>query len=359
VSPRLALVCLALISVVAAGCGSTGPAPGRPDATDAPSQQEDGPDDQADATDTPGDVTDAPDAVETGPEGPVDPCSLCSPFAICTVPKAGDGGADASSSDGAGDAAASDGGVGDADAPEGGATDAPASDDGGADAAASEGGASEGGVIEGGASDAVSSDDAGSDAASPDAGEPPACMCRTGYAGNGMTCVEVATALNGLRWNLPCMVKDATDGCSTAADMTTTTLHGEAGKTYAVTLRFRGVVEQKTYAGGTGDGYWLAGATAPVDGYNVYELKVSSPAQVYYLNAGASGMRRVFVIDYTRTIDVDANAMVTLTADPVDGAEIRNTDGMGHSLAVPGIRPYPGAYDGQFIQVDVLSVVAK
>jgi hypothetical protein len=349
-------VCLALISVAAAGCGSAGPAqsPPRPDAQS--DQGDGGPDDQADATDTPAsDAEDAPaaDVVEARSDVAVDPCSLCSAYATCTLPKAVDGGADASAPDGAGDAASSDGGVADAAPSESGAPDVPAFDDGGMDVASSEGGASEDGA------DAVSPQDAGADAAAPDAGAPPMCVCRAGYSGDGMTCLEVATGLHGLRWNLPCMTNDATDGCSTAVDTKTTILNGQTGKTYAVTVRFRGVVEQKTYAGGTGDGYWLAGATAPVDGYNVFELKVSSPAQVYYLNAGTTGMRRVFAIDYTRTIDMDAGAMVTLTADPVDGAEIRNTDGMGHALAVPGIQPYPGAYDGQFIQVDVLSIVAK
>jgi hypothetical protein len=346
---RLGLVGLALISVAAAGCGSAGPAPGR-DASDAPQQQPDAGDDASDASDVPEAMeSDASDAAEAGPEVAVDPCSLCSPYAICNVRRPADGGTDAGSSDDGVDAApdgdVAEAGASDAAAPEGGASDATgsdasSSDEAGTDAASDDGGASD-------------------EASPPDAGAPPpACMCRPGYAGDGMTCVEVAAGLSGLRWNLPCGAHDM-DTCPTVADMKTAMISGQAGKTYAVTLRFRGVIEQKTYAGGTGSGYWLAGATAPIDGFNVYSLTVSSPAQVYYLNAGTTGMHRVFTIDYTETVDMDANAMLTLAADPVDGAEIVNTDGMGHSLPVPGIQPYPGVFDGQFIQVDVLSVVAK
>jgi hypothetical protein len=239
------------------------------------------------------------------------------------------------------------------------ATDEGATDDAGADseADASVDDADDGAV--------AAADDDASDAIS---SSPPAptgsCVCNPGFAGDGITCTDVAAGLSGLRWALPCGADLGGHVCAATTAMSMSTLKGEAGKTYDVTLRFRGVVEQRTYTGGTIDGYWVSGAPAPTpgDAFNIYQLGISSPAQTFYLNAGASSIYRCFAIDYQETIAMAAGATVTLTADAVDGHEIENLDmttDPANPIIVPDVPPAPAAYNGQFIQMDVLSVVAQ
>jgi hypothetical protein len=54
---------------------------------------------------------------------------------------------------------------------------------------------------------------------------------------------------------------------------------------------------------------------------------------------------------------MQSSASVSLSADTVDGIEITNLDANGNPIVVPGIPPAPAAYDGQFIQMDVINVV--
>jgi hypothetical protein len=99
-----------------------------------------------------------------------------------------------------------------------------------------------------------------------------------------------AAALEGLRWTLPCS-NNGNGYCDTpAADTKSATLSGNAGVTYDITLRFRGVVEEKTYLYGTAEGHWQIGGIPNEDLYNVYKLEVAAPAQTYYLNAGQTGL---------------------------------------------------------------------
>jgi hypothetical protein len=194
----------------------------------------------------------------------------------------------------------------------------------------------------------------------PDAGAGVTCTCLPGYVGDGHSCTNVAASLGGLRWELPCGSSTSSAAC-TASDITpiTSTLGGAAGTSYDVVLRFRGVVEQKGYTGGTNDGMFLQiGGTPDADPYNVYALAVSSPAQTYYLNRGTSGQTRCYGIDYTHSIRVAAGATVTMTALAIDGAEIKNLDGGGQPIVVAGVPPAPGTFDGQFIQMDVVSLTA-
>ncbi|HEY5958793.1 MAG TPA: hypothetical protein VIV60_19665, partial [Polyangiaceae bacterium] len=171
-------------------------------------------------------------------------------------------------------------------------------------------------------------------------------------------CVNVAGTMNGLTWTLPCTGAHSSASCATQATYeTSTTLGGTAGITYAVTIRARGIVEQKAYTGGcvTEDGWQVEGNPAG-DTYNVYKLEVSSPHQVLYLNPGASSIEHLWAIDLRRTIAIDAGASVTLYAASLDNAEIFNRDLAGTgTLSVPGVN-IAQPYDGQFVQLDVVSV---
>lgn len=170
---------------------------------------------------------------------------------------------------------------------------------------------------------------------------------------------SITETLDGLTWLLPNQGNVNTTVCSTVPSTSTfSTLTGDSSILYNVTLRFRGVVETKTYTGGTNDGaYFQTGGTPAVDSYNVYSLTISNPPQVYYLNRGASGLSNTWLIDYIKTIPMRGGATVTLTALSLDSQEIKNQDGTGaNPQTVPGLTFPAQPYDGQFIKMDVINV---
>jgi hypothetical protein len=184
-------------------------------------------------------------------------------------------------------------------------------------------------------------------------------------------CQDIVGSLEGLRWNLPCSMATTSTTCP-AVDATPqmTTVHGTSGVIYDVTLRFRGVVEQKTYDGvpdggvaavGTNAAFFVAGGMPGGDGYNVYTLAILGPEanilpSKYYLNSGMSGIAHCWPIDYTVTLPMEAASTITLTAVTTDGEEITNQDTTNTPIIIPGISPYPSAYNGQFVQMDIVSV---
>jgi hypothetical protein len=178
----------------------------------------------------------------------------------------------------------------------------------------------------------------------------------------GCTCNsnrDVAASLQGLRWEVPCATDRPHDVACVAKinkPTKTATLAGDPATTYEVTLRFRGVVEQETYDGGQAEELWYVGGHPANGAYNIYELDVSAPAQVFYLNAGKAGIERVFPIDYQKTIRIRGGATVTLAADAQDGQLIANVDDHKKPVVVADVPPAPAPFDGQFIQMDVISV---
>jgi hypothetical protein len=186
------------------------------------------------------------------------------------------------------------------------------------------------------------------------------CACNAGYDGDGHTCTAVAVTLTGLRWEIPCGGDASATVCTcTDPSPVVATLAGVSGTTYNVQLRFRGVIEQKTYTGGTADAtdpsFYVGGADNG-DTYNVYKLEVTAPAQTYFLNNGTSGIEHSWALDYTKTIQMTAGATITLTAAAKDASQIKNLDATNTPIVIPGIAPAPAAYAGQFIQMDVVSV---
>lgn len=172
---------------------------------------------------------------------------------------------------------------------------------------------------------------------------------------------NVAASLDGLRWELPCTrpTGDPTVCETLPSASTSATMGGAPGAVYDVTLRFRGVVEISTYIGGSSNGYWQIGGSPPAAStINVYGLDVSSPGQTYYVNQGVSH-RVVVALDYTETVPIAAGATVTLRADSRDSYELRNIGASGQPIVVPGVPPAPMAFDGQFVQMDVISVVRR
>jgi len=172
---------------------------------------------------------------------------------------------------------------------------------------------------------------------------------------------DVAAALSGLRWQIPCVTNTTAQLCTTAAAPVTVSaaLTGAAGVSYDVALRFRGVVEPKTYTGGARVGWFQAGGTPAADTANIYRLTVSDPVQTFFVNAGTtrpSNMLYCEAFDYQATVRANAGATFTLSAEPLDALQIRNLDSGGTPIVVPEVAPAPAAYAGQFVQMDVVSV---
>ncbi len=172
---------------------------------------------------------------------------------------------------------------------------------------------------------------------------------------------DVAAALQGLRWEMPCTPGQKGPFCDAVVQkpVVTATLAGDPKRQYDVTLRFRGVVEWESYAGGKAEDHWYIGGHPDNGVFNIYQLAVSAPAQVFYLNqvSGDGGLAPVRSIDYQKTIRVQGGATVTLSADAQDGRLCSNTDDKSTPLVIAGVPPAPAPFDGQFIQMDVISVV--
>ncbi len=170
--------------------------------------------------------------------------------------------------------------------------------------------------------------------------------------------LAAVASLAGLRWELPCESVVNASVCTTPMErVVSARLAGVPGALYAATLRFRGVVETRPYDGGSNDGrHWQIGGTPRNDTINVYGLTVSSPPQQFFLNRVVADAFACFAIDYEETVTLAAGSAVTLTARSMDGREVRNVDVAGNPIVVPGVAPAPRPFDGQFIQLDVVSV---
>ena len=187
--------------------------------------------------------------------------------------------------------------------------------------------------------------------ATPDTRLPPDDAC----VGEGCDALEV---LDGLRWELPCGERpDAEEVCVTATQTRDERVAGGVpGARYAVTVRFRGVVELAEYLDGDVDGHFVVGGAHYGGAWNSYALHVDSPRQSYFLNQGTEGLYHCVAIDYTKVIEVDAGSRVRLIAESIEERQITNRDLRGEPIVVDGVAPAPDAYDGQFIEMDVVAV---
>jgi hypothetical protein len=132
------------------------------------------------------------------------------------------------------------------------------------------------------------------------------------------------------------------------------TFGGKPGVLYDVTLHVRGVVEPKNFTGGNVQfEHFQRGGTAVRNDYNFYSVAVSDPAATYTFNRNAEKVGHyTFPIDYQVTIPVRAGATVTMGAYDSNDVAIANHQ----HFVVAGVPPAPGFFDGQFFQLDVVSV---
>ncbi len=195
-------------------------------------------------------------------------------------------------------------------------------------------------------------------------------------AANAYSCVNPAQTLVGQRLELGCASANPMipELCASVVDRAvncpkeggklvkhTFTMGGQAGVTYDVTLRIRGVVEPKTYAGGQAspDHFYVGGAPV-VSNYNVFSLAVSAPAKSYFLNYDAQPESyHVFALDHTKVVPITAGATVTLQVVDADCALVRNCQsfvGACKPYVPAGVPPAPAGFDGQFVDIDVVGV---
>ena len=187
---------------------------------------------------------------------------------------------------------------------------------------------------------------------------PPPPTCTNTQILDENVCLDVATALQGLRVEMPCKpTGKKADECAAAVAKPSKAVQigGKAGQAYDLTLRIRGVTELNSFAGGQLQDFWNAGGKPSDKKANIYQLEVTAPANTYFLNAGNPG-KRVWPIDYTRTVRVDSGATITLTGNSQDSKMVPNRDMKNVPQIVPEIAPAPASFDGQFVQVDVVSV---
>jgi len=186
-------------------------------------------------------------------------------------------------------------------------------------------------------------------------------VCDPAAACESTGCVTVANAAKAWRVEVACTggIGNFCD-CSSATRSAPIMLTGTPGKTYALALRVRGVVEEKEHvanpapgnAVGTNGVFFITGGNPKNDNWNVYRLSIASPAKVHYFNNGTSGHDYSAIIDYTATVVAAAGAPLTLEANPIEDRQARGKNQQGTDLTAPGL----ANYNGQFVQIDVASV---
>ncbi|MCA2980202.1 MAG: hypothetical protein INH37_18180, partial [Myxococcaceae bacterium] len=142
-----------------------------------------------------------------------------------------------------------------------------------------------------------------------DAGPGDGGRCPPGFVLEGGRCQPVVAGLAGLRWELPCLMpwlQAPEYVCVTGADVSRAAqVTGLPGRLYDVEVRVRGVVETRAWAGGVPVApFVVRGARSRAeppesDAWNVYELRVSQPAETWALNAGTSGEYFCRAVDST------------------------------------------------------------
>lgn len=279
----------------------------------------------------------------------------------------GSGGADAPGSGGSGRAGSggslgsggtstgggSSGGVG---GPTDAAVDAASSGSGGRASTGGGAGGAGGGRSESGGAGGTPSDgsaDLSADAVTDQVGSP------DGEAGT-----SPAAPLDKFRFDCPCKPAAAdhlsNNNCNvtpeTDRQTIVKTMGGDPGTIYDVTFHVRGLTEPNTYKNGTLQVQrFYVGGTTSTAGYTSYMMTVADPAQHYFFNYNATTDHIHFKLDYQVTVKIRGGTKVTFDVNGdgsmPDGHSVANFD----QTVVPDVPPAPMWYDGQFVQLDVVS----
>lgn len=188
-----------------------------------------------------------------------------------------------------------------------------------------------------------------------------------GSGSGGAGDLGIASALN-TRIEVPCLGAHEGELCSNVMTLPaqTLTFGGDPQKSYKVTLHIRGVTEGHTFTDlnnspidtVTPGPYFIDSTqgTPNEDAHAVFWLDVAQPAKKYYINAfysldGAFD-HQIFALDYLADITVNGGTTVTFNYKDDNTEQAANVN-----VVAPGVPPAPQAFDGQFVQIDVVSVM--
>ena len=135
---------------------------------------------------------------------------------------------------------------------------------------------------------------------------------------------------------------------------------GEAGATYDVTLRVRGLFEPTTMTGGaapeSAHPYFYVGGQTSTGDYSQWRIDVSSPKGTYTLNHYPAVSHTIYKEDFEARIAVDAGATVTVQAIDANDRQIDNgaAGKPDRRQVIEGVVDEPLA--GQMLRLDVVRV---
>jgi hypothetical protein len=135
---------------------------------------------------------------------------------------------------------------------------------------------------------------------------------------------------------------------------------GDPSVIYDVKFRVRGLTEPNIYVEGalTPPRFYVGGHSSHPD-YAAYSITVGDPAQMYFFNDNDTVGHFVFQVDLEVVIPMRGGTQVTF--DVNGPGSVPNGHGVSNreSVVVPDIAPAPMAFNGQFMQFDVLSVTSR
>lgn len=170
-------------------------------------------------------------------------------------------------------------------------------------------------------------------------------------------CDEIRAVLDGIRWESPCREGLGPGQCgSDGPRRQVYNLRGSPGAQYEVRLRFRGVAELRTYVGGYHEGgAWQLGGGPTANARNIFQLELSSPAQIVYLNRTDEQREHCSRLDFSLALRFNVGTSLTATLLS-RGEQLMNLDAAGRPIVVNGVPPAPAPYDGQFLHMSVASI---
>lgn len=171
---------------------------------------------------------------------------------------------------------------------------------------------------------------------------------------------------------VPCTGPSSPDSCACpATSLVSVDWSGQSGHTYDITFRVRGVMELSEYTGGSvipGTFNHCVQSGSTPGPYNQYRLRVGGLS--FGLNNWSLGQiaNELFchALDYQFTLSgLGSTLTFKVDSDAFDNFEIKNKDSVGNPLSIfsgpfdpklnSSISPQP--YDGQWFQIDLISVL--
>jgi hypothetical protein len=176
---------------------------------------------------------------------------------------------------------------------------------------------------------------------------------------------ELAADLDGFYMHDECTNSDpSSDVCEhEQVHEESFTFGGDAGVTYELSLRIRGLFEPTNVADGMTPypehPYFKVGGTVTKTDYSQWQIRVSEPQATYYLNHYPATGHTIYQEDFEATIPIRGGAQVTVRVEDSNTRQIDNgyVGLPDRQQEIDGVTD--GVIDGQVLRLDVLSVVAK